>query len=114
MNPLDLIVEPLQYDFMLRALAATSLAAVVCALLSCWLVLIGWSLMGDAVSHAVLLGIAVLWLAAVGWSVLQHRSGSHTGSVSEATTADEVAKPTAAAASGSSAAQCPESVHSAR
>ena len=66
------------------------------------------------VSHAVLLGIAVLWLAAVGWSVLQHRSGSHAGSVSEATTADEVAKPTAAAASGSSAAQCPESVHSAR
>ena len=66
------------------------------------------------VSHAVLLGIAVLWLAAVGWSVLQHRSGSLAGSVSEATTADEVAKPTAAAASGSSAAQCPESVHSAR
>ena len=53
-------------------------------------------------------------LAAVGWSVLQHRSGSLAGSVSEATTADEVAKPTAAAASGSSAAQCSESVHSAR
>ena len=50
------------------------------------------------VSHAVLLGIAVLWLAAVGWSVLQHRSGSHAQNVSEATTADEVAKPTAAAA----------------
>ena len=59
MNPLDLVTEPLQYDFMLRALAATSLAAVVCALLSCWLVLIGWSLMGDAVSHAVLPGVVL-------------------------------------------------------
>ena len=59
MSPLDLIIEPLQYDFMLRALAATSLAAVVCALLSCWLVLIGWSLMGDAVSHAVLPGVVL-------------------------------------------------------
>ena len=59
MSPLDLLTEPLQYDFMLRALAATSLAAVVCALLSCWLVLIGWSLMGDAVSHAVLPGVVL-------------------------------------------------------
>ncbi|MGY5766022.1 metal ABC transporter permease [Brachybacterium sp. DNPG3] len=59
MSPLDLVAEPLQYDFMLRALAATSLAAVVCALLSCWLVLIGWSLMGDAVSHAVLPGVVL-------------------------------------------------------
>jgi manganese transport system permease protein len=59
MSPLDQVAEPLQYDFMLRALAATSLAAVVCALLSCWLVLIGWSLMGDAVSHAVLPGVVL-------------------------------------------------------
>lgn len=59
MSPLDLVTEPLQYDFMLRALAATTLAAVVCALLSCWLVLIGWSLMGDAVSHAVLPGVVL-------------------------------------------------------
>jgi manganese transport system permease protein len=59
MSPLDLVTEPLQYDFMLRALAATSLAAVACALLSCWLVLIGWSLMGDAVSHAVLPGVVL-------------------------------------------------------
>lgn len=59
MSPLDLLLDPLQYDFMLRALGAAAVAAAVCALLSCWLVLIGWSLMGDAVSHAVLPGVVV-------------------------------------------------------
>jgi manganese transport system permease protein len=59
---LDLLLEPLQYEFMVRALVATSLAAVVCALLSCWLVLVGWSLMGDAVSHAVLPGVVLAYV----------------------------------------------------
>lgn len=62
MNPLDLILEPLQYDFMVRALVTTVVAAIVCALLSCWLVLIGWSLMGDAVSHAVLPGVVIAYI----------------------------------------------------
>lgn len=59
MNPLDFLVEPLGYDFMVRALATTLIASIVCAVLSCWLVLIGWSLMGDAVSHAVLPGVVL-------------------------------------------------------
>src|SRR5699024_12076155 len=45
-----------------RALATTLIASVVCALLSCWLVLIGWSLMGDAVSHAVLPGVVIAYV----------------------------------------------------
>jgi manganese transport system permease protein len=61
-TPLDLLLEPLQYDFRVRALATTVLAAVVCALLSCWLVLVGWSLMGDAVSHAVLPGVVLAYV----------------------------------------------------
>jgi manganese transport system permease protein len=59
---LDLVLQPLHYDFMVRALATTVTAAVVCALLSCWLVLIGWSLMGDAVSHAVLPGVVLAYV----------------------------------------------------
>jgi manganese transport system permease protein len=59
---LDILLDPLGYDFMVRALVATVLAAVVCALLSCWLVLIGWSLMGDAVSHAVLPGVVLAYI----------------------------------------------------
>jgi manganese transport system permease protein len=58
---LDLLIEPLQYDFMVRALMATTIAAVVCALLSCWLVLIGWSLMGDAVAHSVFPGVVIAY-----------------------------------------------------
>ncbi|CAG7608071.1 metal ABC transporter permease [Leucobacter soli] len=62
MTPLDLLLEPLGYDFMLRALAIALIASAVCAVLSCWLVLIGWSLMGDAVSHAVLPGVVLAYI----------------------------------------------------
>lgn len=62
MSPWELMVEPLAYDFMVRAMVATTVAAVVCAVLSCWLVLIGWSLMGDAVSHAVLPGVVLAYI----------------------------------------------------
>ncbi|MFV0287085.1 MAG: metal ABC transporter permease [Demequina sp.] len=65
MTLVDILLEPLQYDFMVRALVVTVIAAVVSAILSCWLVLIGWSLMGDAVSHAVLPGIVLAYV--VGW-----------------------------------------------
>jgi len=62
MDLLDILLEPLGYDFMARALLTTAIAAVVCAVLSCWLVLIGWSLMGDAVSHAVLPGVVLAYI----------------------------------------------------
>ncbi len=62
MSVLDLLLEPLQYEFMVRALLTTVIAAVVCAVLSCWLVLVGWSLMGDAVSHAVLPGVVLAYV----------------------------------------------------
>jgi manganese transport system permease protein len=59
---IDILAEPLSYAFMVRALASAVVAAVVCAVLSCWLVLIGWSLMGDAVSHAVLPGVVLAYV----------------------------------------------------
>ncbi|MFB6726298.1 metal ABC transporter permease [Kribbella sp. NPDC056345] len=62
MTLMDFLLEPLSYDFMVRALVTTVVAAVVCAVLSCWLVLIGWSLLGDAVSHAVLPGVVLAYL----------------------------------------------------
>lgn len=69
MNPLDFLLEPLSYDFMVRALATTLIASVVCAVLSCWLVLIGWSLMGDAVSHAVLPGVVLAYVVGAPFAV---------------------------------------------
>jgi manganese/iron transport system permease protein len=59
---LQLVTTPLGYPFMQRALLAAVLVGAVCAVLSCYLVLKGWSLMGDAVSHAVLPGIVVAFV----------------------------------------------------
>lgn len=54
--------EPFQYGFMRDALMVGALVGAMCAVLSCFLVLKGWSLMGDAVSHAVLPGIVLAYL----------------------------------------------------
>lgn len=54
--------EPFAYDFMQRALVVAVLVGAVSAALSCFLVLKGWSLMGDAISHAVLPGIVVAFV----------------------------------------------------
>lgn len=53
----EFVAAPLAYDFMQRALVVAVLIGAVCSVLSCYLVLRGWSLMGDAISHAVLPGI---------------------------------------------------------
>jgi manganese transport system permease protein len=66
---MDLLLDPLAYDFMWRALLVTTAAAVVCGVISCWLVLVGWSLMGDAVSHAVLPGVVLAYLLGVPFAV---------------------------------------------
>ena len=50
------------YGFMVKALVIAALVGCVCALISCYLILKGWSLMGDAISHAVLPGIVVAYL----------------------------------------------------
>ena len=69
MNLIDLILEPLSYDFMIRALITTLVAAIVGAVLSTWLVLIGWSLMGDAVSHAVLPGVVIAYIIDIPFAI---------------------------------------------
>ena len=60
-----IFVEPFQFTFMQNALLTALVVAVICALLSCYLVLKGWSLMGDAISHAVLPGIVLAFLAGI-------------------------------------------------
>ncbi|MBL1074433.1 metal ABC transporter permease [Nocardia sp. 2] len=65
----EFLIEPLSYDFMTRALITCLITAVVCAVLSCWLVLIGWSLMGDAVSHAVLPGVVLAYIVGAPFAV---------------------------------------------
>ncbi len=62
-------VAPFRYQFMLEALGVGALVGVVCALLSCYLVLKGWSLMGDAISHAMLPGIVIAYLIGLPLSI---------------------------------------------
>lgn len=64
-----IIFEPLSFVFMQRALLMAVLTAAVCAVLSCYLVLKGWALMGDAVSHAVLPGIVLAHVLALPLSI---------------------------------------------
>jgi manganese/iron transport system permease protein len=59
MSTLAFIFEPLTHDFMQRALLVAVIVGAVSSVLSCYVILKGWSLMGDAVSHAVLPGIVI-------------------------------------------------------
>lgn len=69
------LAEPLRYGFMLEALFVAALVGAVCSVLSCYLVLKGWSLMGDAISHAVLPGIVVAYLIGLPLSLGAFASG---------------------------------------
>jgi ABC-type Mn2+/Zn2+ transport system permease subunit len=62
---MDMLLEPFRYGFMVEAMLAGAAVGAVCAVLSCYLVLKGWSLMGDAVSHAVLPGLVLAHVAGV-------------------------------------------------
>ena len=65
MEFLTLLFEPFTLDFMQQALVISLLVSVAAGALSCLLVLKGWSLMGDAVSHAVLPGIVIAYLLGI-------------------------------------------------
>ena len=59
---IDTLLLPFQFAFMNKAFLIMAMLAVPTALLSCFLVLKGWSLMGDAISHAVLPGVVLAYL----------------------------------------------------
>jgi ABC-type Mn2+/Zn2+ transport system permease subunit len=62
LTPLDWLLEPLRFEFMLRGLAAATLVGITCAVVGCYVVLRGMAFLGDAVSHAILPGVAVSYL----------------------------------------------------
>jgi manganese/iron transport system permease protein len=66
---------PFAFPFMREALIIAVLVAVPAALLSCFLVLKGWSLMGDAISHAVLPGVVLSYIAGLPLAVGAFASG---------------------------------------
>lgn len=56
---IDTLLYPFQFPFMVRGMAITMIVALPMAMLSCFLILKGWSLLGDAISHAVFPGVVV-------------------------------------------------------
>ena len=66
---MDWLLDPLTHDFMRRALMVSALVGGVCGLLSCYMTLKGWALMGDAVSHAVMPGVVVAYALGLPFSL---------------------------------------------
>ena len=56
------LTEPLQYEFFIRALAASAIVGVVCAVVGTYMVLRGLTFMGDALSHAAFPGVVIAYL----------------------------------------------------
>jgi manganese/iron transport system permease protein len=59
---LETLLTPFQYDYMLRAIWVSALIGGTCGFLSSFVTLKGWSLMGDALSHAVVPGVAIAYI----------------------------------------------------
>ena len=73
---IDLLIEPFSYEYMHRAIWMSTLVGGLCAFLSSYLMLKGWSLMGDALSHAVVPGVAGAYILGLPFSLGAFISGS--------------------------------------
>lgn len=62
---IDLLLEPFTYMYMVKAIGVSALVGCVCAFLSSYLMLKGWSLMGDALAHSIVPGVALAYLLAL-------------------------------------------------
>ncbi|WP_375672803.1 metal ABC transporter permease, partial [Bartonella sp. AA16SXTY] len=62
------LLEPLSYQYMVNAMWVSGLVGCVCAFLSAFLMLKGWSLIGDALSHSIVPGVAGAYLLGLPFS----------------------------------------------
>lgn len=69
------LLEPFGYSYMINAMWVSALVGGVCAFLSCYLMLKGWSLIGDALSHAIVPGVAGAYMLGLPFSVGAFFSG---------------------------------------
>ena len=69
------LLEPFTYTFMLNAMFVSALAGAVCAFLSCYLMLKGWSLIGDALSHSIVPGVAGAYMLGIPFAIGAFFSG---------------------------------------
>jgi len=69
------LLEPFTYTFMLNAMFVSALVGAVCAFLSCYLMLKGWSLIGDALSHSIVPGVAGAYMLGLPFALGAFLSG---------------------------------------
>jgi len=72
---IELILEPFGYEYMRSAMWVSALVGAVCAFLSCYLMLKGWSLIGDALSHAIVPGVAGAYMLGLPFAIGAFFSG---------------------------------------
>ncbi|MBX5088628.1 iron/manganese ABC transporter permease subunit SitC [Rhizobium lentis] len=70
-----ILLEPFTYSYMLNAMWVSALVGGVCAFLSCYLMLKGWSLIGDALSHSIVPGVAGAYMLGLPFSIGAFFSG---------------------------------------
>lgn len=69
MNVLDFIQALTEYDFLQKALVTSVMVGIICGVIGCFIILRGMSLMGDAISHAVLPGVAISYLLGINFFI---------------------------------------------
>ncbi|ECC9916297.1 metal ABC transporter permease [Salmonella enterica subsp. enterica] len=69
------LVEPFGYQYMLNAMWVSAMVGGLCAFLSCYLMLKGWSLIGDALSHSIVPGVTGAWMLGLPFSLGAFLSG---------------------------------------
>lgn len=72
---MSILLEPFSYNYMFNAIWVSSLVGGVCAFLSCYLMLKGWSLIGDALSHSIVPGVAGAYMLGLPFSIGAFFSG---------------------------------------
>ncbi|MDG6896098.1 metal ABC transporter permease [Volucribacter amazonae] len=72
---LEMLIEPFQYNYMLKAILVSAAVGGICAFLSAYLMLKGWSLIGDALSHSVVPGVAIAYAFALPYALGAFFSG---------------------------------------
>ena len=72
---MTILLEPFTYGFMLNAMFVSALVGAVCAFLSCYLMLKGWSLIGDALSHSIVPGVAGAYMLGLPFALGAFMSG---------------------------------------
>ncbi|MEX4006126.1 metal ABC transporter permease [Neoaquamicrobium sediminum] len=71
----ELLFQPFSYGYMVNAMWVSALVGAVCAFLSAYLMLKGWSLIGDALSHAIVPGVAGAYMLGLPFAVGAFFSG---------------------------------------